>query len=154
MYLATSLVRNNGGPADHLTWSQLGEAASTGLVTIGSHTHGHADLSRASEREAEQEMRRSKDLIEDRLGIECKHFAFPWAVASPHAVRAAAKLFESSALDAWRTNRFGRIDPQRIGRTPILRSDGQAFFRAKLGGMLDTEAAFYRLARRGPWRIR
>jgi len=154
LYLATGLVRNNGGPADRLSWAQLAEAVATGLVTIGSHTHNHADLSRADEREAEVEMRRSKELIEDHLGTPCQHFAFPWAVASDAARRASASLFRSSALPAWRTNRRGRIDRQSLGRTPVLRSDGHVFFRAKVRGMLDGEAFFYRIARRGPWRQR
>ena len=97
LYLATSLVANGHGaaPSDALTWTQLREAVDTGLVTIGSHTHGHADLSKASEREAEDEMRRSKDLIEDHLGTACTHFAYPWAVGSPAADRAARRLFRS-----------------------------------------------------------
>lgn len=152
LYLATSFVEappTNG--AEPLTWAQLRDAVGTGLVTIGSHTHSHADLSRASEPEAEAEMRRSKDLIEDKLGTACNHFAFPWAVASAPALRAAQKLFDSVALDAWKTNRKGRTDPKRFGRTPVLRSDGQRFFVAKVDGRLDAEAWFYRASRRGPW---
>jgi peptidoglycan/xylan/chitin deacetylase (PgdA/CDA1 family) len=55
LYLATGLVAEEGG--GQLSWSQIREAAS--VVTIGSHTHSHADLSRADERTAEEEMRRS-----------------------------------------------------------------------------------------------
>jgi peptidoglycan/xylan/chitin deacetylase (PgdA/CDA1 family) len=152
LYLATGLVADGGRrPSEALTWSQLAEAVSTGLVTVGSHTHSHADLSRATEREAEEEMRRSKDLIEDRLGVPCRHFAYPWAVASAASERAARRLFDSAALHAWRTNRRGRMDPHRLGRVPVLRSDDLAFFRAKARGMLDGEAFAYRLLRRGPW---
>jgi peptidoglycan/xylan/chitin deacetylase (PgdA/CDA1 family)/O-antigen ligase len=148
LYLATGLV-GEGGQA--LRWSQLEEAISTGLVTVGSHTHSHADLSRASEPEAREEMRRSKGLIEDRLGVECRHFAYPWAVASPAAEIAARTQFDSAALAAWRTNRRGRIDPYRLGRTPVLRNDGVGFFGAKARGMLDGEGFVYRILRRGPW---
>ncbi len=96
-------------------------------------------------------MRRSKDLIEDHLGTACAHFAYPWAVGSPAADRAARRLFRTAALDAWRTNRAGRIDPYRLGRVPILRSDGRFFFRRKVRGELDTEAWLYRALGRGPW---
>lgn len=149
LYLATGLVANDAG--DGLTWSQLSEAVSTGLVAVGSHTHSHADLSRANERDAEEEMRRSKELIEDRLGTPCDHFAYPWAVGSPAADRAVRRLFRSAALHAWRTNRAGEIDPYRLGRVPILRSDGRFFFRRKVRGQLDTEAWLYRALGRGPW---
>jgi peptidoglycan/xylan/chitin deacetylase (PgdA/CDA1 family) len=152
LYQATGLVdavseRANEG----LTWSQLGEAVSTGLVTVGSHTHGHVDLSKASEEEVEREVETSKGLIEDRLGVPCRHFAYPWAVTGPAAERVVARHFRTAAL-LWRTNRRGRIDLLRLGRTPVLRSDEGMFFRAKVTGRLDKEAVAYRLLRRGPWR--
>lgn len=154
LYLATGLVANGDQRSvqgEQLTWSQLAEAVATGLVTVGAHTHSHADLSHATETEADEEMRRSKELIEHHLGVACRHFAYPWAVASAGAERAARRLFTTAALPAWRTNRRGRIDPHRLGRTPVLRSDGEVFFRAKTRGMLDTEALAYRVAGRGPW---
>jgi peptidoglycan/xylan/chitin deacetylase (PgdA/CDA1 family) len=155
LYLATGLVAGEGpGPDDPeaLSWSQLAEALATGLVTVGAHTHGHTDLSRASERVCRDEMARSQELVEDRLGVACRHFAYPWAVASPGADRVARELFDSAALDAWRSNRAGAVDPWRLGRTPVLASDGMAFFRAKVKGRLDGEALAYRLLGRGPWR--
>lgn len=154
LYLATGLVDGESAPAeeDRLSWSQLEEAVSTGLVTVGSHTHSHANLARSGEASAMEEMRRSKELIEDRLGRACRHFSFPWGVASAGAQRQARRHFDTAALDAWRTNRRDRIDPYRLGRTPVLRSDGWAFFRAKLAGMLDQEALLYRVLSRGPWR--
>jgi len=153
LYLATSLVANGDGEAsrDALTWTQLREAADSGLVTIGSHTHDHADLSKATEGESEDEMRRSKELIEDHLGTACTHFAYPWSVGSPAADRAARRVFRTAALDAWMTNRVGRTDPYRLGRVPILRSDGRFFFRRKVHAQLDTEAWLYRALGRGPW---
>jgi peptidoglycan/xylan/chitin deacetylase (PgdA/CDA1 family) len=155
LYLATGLVAGEGtGPDDPeaLSWAQLAEAVSTGLVTVGAHTHGHTDLSKVSEQVCRDEMGRSKELVEDRLGVACRHFAYPWAVASPTADRVARELFDSAALDAWRSNRAGAVDPWRLGRTPVLASDGMAFFRAKVKGRLDGEALAYRLLGRGPWR--
>jgi peptidoglycan/xylan/chitin deacetylase (PgdA/CDA1 family) len=154
LYLATSLVageRTGLQRPDALTWSQLAEAEATGLVTVGAHTHGHTDLSRALESVCRDEMARSKELVEDRLGVACRHFAYPWAVGSPTADRVARGLFDTAALDAWRTNRAGAIDPWRLGRVPVLRSDGMGFFRAKVKGRLDGEALAYRVLGRGPW---
>jgi peptidoglycan/xylan/chitin deacetylase (PgdA/CDA1 family) len=154
LYLATGFVTGSGlvGPEDGIAWSQLQEAVGTGLVTVGSHTHSHVDLSRGSGNEANEEIRRSKGLIEERLQRPCDHFAFPWGVASLEAQREARRHFGTVALGAWRTNRRGQIDPYRLGRTPVLRSDGWAFFRAKVAGMLDQEALLYRALGRGPWR--
>jgi peptidoglycan/xylan/chitin deacetylase (PgdA/CDA1 family) len=153
LYLATGLVSDGslGANGEALTWSQLADATATGLVTVGAHTHSHRALSQTTEEVAEDEMGRSKELIEDRLGIACRHFAYPFAVGSPAADQVARRLFDSAALDAWRTNRRGHVDPYRLGRTPVLRSDGQLFFRAKVRGLLDREALAYRALGRGPW---
>jgi peptidoglycan/xylan/chitin deacetylase (PgdA/CDA1 family) len=154
LYLATGFVQNGRTPTSPpaLSWSQLEEAVGTGLVTVGSHTHSHTSLAGATERLAEDEMRRSKELIEDRLGVACRHFAYPWNVGSEPADRAARRLFDTVAWDAWRTNRRDHIDRHRLGRTPVLRNDGSLFFRAKVRGRLDGERHVYRALRRGPWR--
>ena len=97
-------------------------------------------------------MRKSKDLMDDHLGVASAHFAFPWAVASPVVDGLARPLFRSAALDASRTNRRGAVDPYRLGHSPILRSDGVASFRVKVAGMLESEAVLYRAL--GPGRSR
>jgi peptidoglycan/xylan/chitin deacetylase (PgdA/CDA1 family)/O-antigen ligase len=148
IFLATGLVESG---QDGLSWAQLEEAVGTGLVTVGGHTHSHADLSRLNEAEIEHELRLSKTLIEEKLGVPCRHFAYPWAIGSSRAERVVRRHFESASLHAWRTNRRGRTDRYRLGRTPILRADGSLFFRAKLRGMLDAEAIAYRVLGRGPW---
>jgi peptidoglycan/xylan/chitin deacetylase (PgdA/CDA1 family) len=149
LYLTTGWVDGNGGHA--VTWPQLREAVDTGLVTVGAHTHTHGSLARATEQEALGELKRSKELVEDQLGLPCRHFAYPFAVGSAAADRVARRLFDTAALHAWRTNRRGRIDRHRLGRTPVLRSDGSFFFRMKSKGLLNREDLAYRLLRRGPW---
>jgi peptidoglycan/xylan/chitin deacetylase (PgdA/CDA1 family) len=154
LYLASGFVGNGGAgvpPSEALSWSQVEEAIDSGLVTVASHTHTHANLSDASEHRAEEELRRSKELIEERLGRACRHFAYPWGVASAAADLVARRLFDTTARD-WGINRRGEVDPYRLGRTPILRGDGPMFFRAKVGGWLEGEAFLYRAAGRGPWR--
>lgn len=148
LYLATASV----GEREGLEWLQLLDAVGSGLVTVGSHTHTHADLRRVDERTCEEELRRSKDLIEDHLDRPCQHFAYPRSVGSRASEQIVRRLFRSAALDAWRTNRRDAIDRYRLGRTPVLRSDGATFFRAKVHGLLDGEAALYRAFGRGPWR--
>jgi peptidoglycan/xylan/chitin deacetylase (PgdA/CDA1 family) len=153
LYLATGLVDRDGASEDRLTWGDLQEAVATGLVTVGSHTHNHVNLATiSSNAEATEEMISSKAIIEDRLQTECRHFAYPWAVSSPAAEHVAKQTFDTAALLAWKTNRRDRIDPYRLGRVPILASDTDMFFRAKVRGGLDGEAVFYRALKRGPWR--
>ena len=153
LYLATGFVEGQelAPGSGALTWSQLRECLDSGLVSVGAHTHSHCDLSRVTEEDAEREMTTSKRLVEDHLGMECKHFAYPWSYSSPGSERAARRIFASAALN-WNTNRGGRFDVHELGRTPVLRSDSPLFFKAKMDGALDGEALLYRVARRGPWK--
>jgi peptidoglycan/xylan/chitin deacetylase (PgdA/CDA1 family) len=90
LYLQTGLVTGDcEAVGERLDWAALSDAVTTGLVTIGAHTHTHADLARGSGVEAEDEMRRSQELIEDRLGRACDHFAYPYGIASEAADGAA-----------------------------------------------------------------
>ena len=156
LYLATGFVggQDAASPGESISWSQLREAVATGLVDVGSHTHGHLDLSRVPPPEARADLERSKGLIEDHLGVRCRHFAYPWGVGGNGSDGTVRSLFETAALHGWVTNRAGRIDPYALGRTPVLRSDGQVFWRAKVAGILDSERLLYRATGRGPWRKR
>jgi peptidoglycan/xylan/chitin deacetylase (PgdA/CDA1 family) len=153
LYLATGLVANGARrDPDGLTWAQLAEAVSSGYVDIGAHTHTHPNLAEATGREAEEEMRRSRGLIEEHLQRRCSHFAYPFGISSNGADRAARKLFATAALGDWRINRRNELDPYRLGRTPVMRGDGPLFFRSKVKGRLRHEALAYRLLGRGPWK--
>ncbi len=60
-----------------LTWAQCREMMAAG-VAFGSHTHTHANLMRITRAAITEELRGSKQLIEDQLHTECRHFACPW----------------------------------------------------------------------------
>jgi peptidoglycan/xylan/chitin deacetylase (PgdA/CDA1 family) len=147
LYLTTGFVADDAtlriDRGDALSWSQLREAVATGLITVGAHTHTHANLAYSPENVIEDEMRRSQSLIEDRLGVVCRHFAYPYGEVSPAADRAARRLFDSAAL-AEGTNRVGRIDPYRLGRTHVDMSDTWRSFRAKSIGRALTDSWVYR----------
>jgi peptidoglycan/xylan/chitin deacetylase (PgdA/CDA1 family) len=118
-----------------ISWPALREAVSTGLVTVGSHTHSHAVMTRLGATDAARELDRSIGLIEDRLGQPCRHFAYPKALApSVDADREVRKRFTTAALAGNRVNVPMRTDLARLGRTPIKRSDAAGRFMRKLHG--------------------
>ena len=152
LYLATDFVeRGRDFPDDGkpLSWGALGDVASTGLVTIGSHTHTHALLDRVGPEDAADELDRSIGLIEDRLGRRAHHFAYPKAVAgSPPAEDAVRRRFRSAALAGTRPNPYG-ADVHRLSRSPIQRADGMRWFTRKVeGGMALEDVVRQRLNRR------
>ena len=153
LYVATAFVEEGrafpdaGAPA---SWSGLADAVSTGLVTIGSHTHTHALLDRADASDVDQELDRSRKLIEDRLGVAADHFAYPKAVpGSPAAEGAVRARFRSAALAGTRANRYQATDPYRLARSPIQLSDGMRWFGAKLDGGMMLEDRLRQVLNRG-----
>jgi peptidoglycan/xylan/chitin deacetylase (PgdA/CDA1 family) len=143
LYVATDYVEacrafpDDGRPA---SWAGLRDALSTGLVTIGSHTHTHRLLDRVGGAEAAAELDRSIGLIEDRLGVACTHFAYPKALpGSPAAEQEVRLRFRTAALGGTRPNPYGRTDSHRIRRSPVQVSDGMRWFRRKAAGGMALE---------------
>jgi peptidoglycan/xylan/chitin deacetylase (PgdA/CDA1 family) len=129
-----------------LSWAGLREALTTGLVTIGSHTHSHLLLDGLTPVAAETELRRSIDLIGERLGSSVDHFAYPKAVLPGATVEAIVRrLFVSSSVGGNRANVPGRTDLHRLARSPIQASDGMRWFDAKRSGGLALEERFRRI---------
>ena len=143
LYVATDHVEsgrpfpNDGRPA---SWAGLRDVLSTGLVTVGSHTHTHRLLDRVDGREASEELDRSIGLIEDRLGVACRHFAYPKALlGSPRAEQEVRRRFQTAAIAGTRPNPYGVADLHRLGRSPVQVADGMRWFRRKAAGGMALE---------------
>ncbi|MEO1057640.1 MAG: polysaccharide deacetylase family protein [Actinomycetota bacterium] len=156
LYVATQFVES-GEPfpwdAPPASWGGLSEALSTGLVTIGSHTHSHALLDRSEPGEIADELDRSIDLIQERLGVNPVHFAYPKALPGSSAAEGEVRRrFTTAALARSRVNVAGQTDPHRLWRTPIQRSDGFEFFAAKAAGGMRLEGELRDLVARVRYR--
>jgi peptidoglycan/xylan/chitin deacetylase (PgdA/CDA1 family) len=153
LYLATSFVEDQRHFAEDgvpISWDAVRDARSTGLVSVGSHTHSHALLDRLPAAEVENELDRSIGLIGERLDAAPAHFAYPKAVpGSPIAERAVRARFRSAALAGTRPNRFGTTDPYRLARSPVQVSDGMPWFVRKARGGLALEDRVRGLVNRG-----
>lgn len=135
------------------TWNGLRDALSTGLVTIGSHTHTHALLDRADPAGIGAELDRSIELIGTEIGVAPIHFAYPKALPGSEAAEAEVRgRFTTAALARSRVNEPGRTDLHRLWRTPIQRSDGHDFFVAKAAGGLRLEGELRNLVAKAKYR--
>jgi peptidoglycan/xylan/chitin deacetylase (PgdA/CDA1 family) len=143
LYLATAFVEDQR-PFPHdgkpISWNAVRDAYSTGLVSVGSHTHGHALLDRLPPGDVDDELDRSIGLIEERMGVPAAHFAYPKAIpGSPLAERSVRARFRSAALAGTRVNEYGATDPYRLARSPVQVSDGMDWFVRKVRGGLTLE---------------
>ena len=152
-YVATDFVDgerafpNDGRP---ISWAGLAELASIDGVTVGSHTHTHLVLNEADALTAASEVDRSIGLIEDHVGVPCRHFAYPRAVAgSPAAEVVIRRRFASAVLAGNRANSSG-ADRHRLGRHSLTVADTMGTFRRKLDGGMVLEG--WLRERRDAWR--
>lgn len=156
LYAATSFIDEGiefpwGAPPAN--WSALGEAVSTGLVTIGSHTHTHGLLDRLEDRAIDDDLDHSIELIAEHIGERPRHFAYPKAVPGSSAAEIAVRRrFETAALARNRVNRPQRTDLHRLWRTPVKRSDTPELFAARAAGGLRLEGELRALAARARYR--
>lgn len=132
--------------ASPLTWGQVEEMLESGLATIGAHTHSHPDLRHLSADAVALELDESNSLIQDRLGIEPRDFAYPkgwWSASAELEIRAR---YATAVLGEGPPN--SRVtDPYRLHRVAVQKSDGMRFFKRKLATGLVLEDRLRRIVR-------
>jgi peptidoglycan/xylan/chitin deacetylase (PgdA/CDA1 family) len=128
--------------ADYLTWREVRELHSEG-IQFGAHTVTHPDLRSLGPDELEQELGRSKEIIEDSLGVRVESFSYPHGF--PEEDRQYAEyvrdLLCNLGYDNAVTTILGRAKKETerysLPRLPINSFDDAAFLRAKLEGGYD-----------------
>ncbi len=128
-----------------LSWSDVRELRGAGM-SIGSHTWSHRNLARLSGADAQEDLRRAREVLEERLGEPVRAVAYPWGKPGRHvtdetlaaARRAGYELGVISlprtvrdADDALRIPRFG------MGAEPV------AQLAAKVAGAIDWHASVH-----------
>lgn len=125
-----------------LTWEEVREIAQEG-VEIGAHTVHHKQLYGMRWADVENEIRASKDKIEQAVARRVRHYG--WAYAFPGHdrafLRSCEKLFRSAGYQAVVTTMIGRAKPgdnlYTLKRLPVNSGDDIPLFRAKLEGAYD-----------------
>ena len=156
VYVATGHVdsqENFPASAKPISWGGLREAVSTGLVTVGAHTHTHRLLDRCPVAVVADELDRSNERIAEEIGQHPQHFAYPKAVrAGGLAEREVKRRYRTAAIARTRPNERDHTDLHRLYRSPIQVADGWEGFQRKLLGGMRTEDDLRRLLNR--WRYR
>jgi len=125
-----------------LIWSEVRELHRAG-IHFGSHTVNHPKLVTLPEDDLEEELFRSRRVIEDQIGSRVDTFAHPFAF--PQDNTGYVERFRRHARGAgYRlcvTTIVGRAKPDddllTLKRLPVNGADGPDFFAAKLAGAYD-----------------
>jgi peptidoglycan/xylan/chitin deacetylase (PgdA/CDA1 family) len=103
-----------------------------GGVEIGSHSMTHADLSVASRAELKAEVSDSKSYLEDVLGTEIRHFAYPFGRVTADAVDAVRVAGYQSACTVEPGTNSHRVDPMQLRRVEVFNWDKKVEFALKV----------------------
>lgn len=127
--------------AKPMSWENASTLVSGGM-SIGSHTLSHADLGSISndKNKLDREIRASKEIIEEKLNIAVKYFAYPIGSRSTYNNK-TEDLIRVSGYKAACINIFGtnkrRGNVFQLRRTRIDWNDTLFKFRMKLEGAYD-----------------
>lgn len=134
-----------------MSWEQLRELDPS-LIEFGSHSVSHRPLGGLSETEVREEVRCSKEAIEQHLSCKVRWFAFPYGNLADIPPMSERILMESGYLGACSTRwgRFNRpVDQYALRRIDVWEDDTLEDFKAKLSGYYDwlapKEAVVFRL---------
>jgi O-antigen biosynthesis protein len=169
MYVVTGCVGSTStwlesvgeGDRPMLGWADIDSLAEAG-VEVGAHTHSHPQLDIINRGTAWEEIRRSKGVLEDRLGREIPSFAYPFGFHGPR-VRALVERAGFRSACAVKDALSGPgDDPLAIARVIVPGETGVATLADLLAGRgrpqawrgERTSTKAFRVARRSAARAR
>lgn len=132
------------GKSALMSWEQLDSLKKSGLVEFGSHSMSHPDFDRINRDTARQELIQARNVLESRLSVPVRHFAYPRGVIAHQDV--VGELYETAVSIFDGSVSLSSPDSMtKLARMPVQRSDGHILFAARLKGWLCAEGFLKRL---------
>ncbi len=123
-----------------MTWKEINEMNMNGLISFGAHGHTHRILSQISRYEVEEEIKTSKNMIEENLGKSINIFAYPNGQPSDFNQEIINVLKNNGFIAACSTvwgSTHSYENAFAIRRIMVERSDSIDIFKLKLMGAYD-----------------
>lgn len=128
------------GAGDALTWPQMQELAASGLVDIQSHSKTHRNLIERTPGDTDEryrqlidaEARAPRELLERRLPVQVRHFAYPYGDANEVVLDALARNQYQLAVTVNPGGNAFFSQPMMLRRTMIFGDHDLEAFKAKL----------------------
>lgn len=143
VYVVTNLVQNpesgyqmNAGFGKvSLNPRDLEELAKEDLVTIGSHTHTHKNLTKLTSELLQMELETSYKYLREVLRYEKIHFSYPWALYNDQTTRMVKRLYKTAVIGKGRKNQLP-LDFFKLMRIPIVNESLELFQERVKGNFL------------------
>ena len=129
-----------GGGGDALSWTQLQELAASGLVDIQAHSKSHRNLLDRGPAESDQqyrqllelEVRAPREVLERRLPVQVRHYAFPYGDANETVLELLTRQRYELAVTVNPGGNPFFAQPLMLRRTMIFGDHSLEAFQARL----------------------
>ncbi len=128
IYIITNTIDKSQG---YLTAEQIREMAAYG-ITMGSHTCGHEELDKLSYEAQLENIRKSRETLENILGKEVRHFAYPIGLYNENTLKALREAGFKTAVTmnrGWAQKSNGLLT---LSRVFVSSTFGMETFRERL----------------------
>lgn len=119
------------------SWAELARAAEEGM-TIGSHTRDHTRLAAIPRDEVDEQLTESRRELGERLGRECRYFAYPNGSLDDYVMERVAAAGYAAALSTRAgLNRIGEnLYALRRFASPVMRAPAEVL--VEISGILES----------------
>ena len=135
VFVTADFVRNSR--PGFLSPSGLRELAAVPKARIGAHGATHVALSECNDAKLREELRSSKDYLEDTIGREVLTMAYPYGAANRRVRDVAEETGYQLAVSSYASVNDAARDRLMLGRTEVLAGDSCRAFHQKLRGDWD-----------------
>jgi peptidoglycan/xylan/chitin deacetylase (PgdA/CDA1 family) len=128
------------GSGEALSWAQLQELAASGLIDIQAHSKSHRNLIDRAAAETDQQYRQGleleakapRDILERRLAVQVRHYAFPFGDANDVLLDVLTRQQYQLAVTVNPGGNPFFAQPLMLHRTMIFGDHGLEAFKARL----------------------
>lgn len=115
----------------HASWEQLREMIDAG-ATVGSHTASHPDLTRVTPGRLFDEMRRSKEVIAERLGAPARTISYPFGRYSQDVMEMAKEVGYEAGFSLYPRHHNSSVERYSLRRNGVYVIDAPRWVAHKL----------------------
>lgn len=152
IYICTGFINKDvdffedGEKLRPMSWDQISEMYSSGLIEFGLHTDTHRRQHHLTRKESLDDIKKSKDILVERLGVEIYHYAPPNGDYNYDTFDILQELNVKTSVTT-EISTFQSRNLLKLSRIMVSSDDNISIFKKRLNGYFNYLKIFHRLKR-------